>query len=145
PSLHDALPISGPTRAKQALLLSLLATSAVLVMVGHNAWLTWVTDLVPARIRGRFFGKRTAWATFVGTTLTLFTGHWLDRARAGGDYGGTLALFAAVGFGAGLVTTWLMSKQHEPGNEPDERMHWRDLRAPFAHEPTRRLLVYQVL
>lgn len=134
-----------PTVAKQAWLLTLLSASAVLVMVGHNAWLTWVTDLVPARIRGRFFGKRTAWATFVGTSFTLLTGHWFDRARADGDFGGTLSLFAALGFTAGLVTTWLMTKQHEPGNEPDERMHLRDLRAPFVHEPTRRLLVYQAL
>lgn len=137
------LPLS--TTAKQAWLLTLLSASAVLVMVGHNAWLTWVTDLVPARIRGRFFGKRTAYATFVGTSVALLAGHWIDRARELGDMSKTLSLMAAIGFTAGLLTTWLMSKQHEPGNEPDERMRFGDLKAPFVHEATRRLLAYQVL
>lgn len=130
---------------KQTWLLVILWFSAVFVMVGHNAWLTWVTDLVPARIRGRFFGKRTAYATAVGTSVAVTAGLLLDRARAKGDAAWTLAIMAAIGWCAGLGTTWLMSKQHEPGNEPDESMRFRDVLAPLKDRASRRLLAYQVV
>lgn len=130
---------------KQALLLAILWASAVFVMVGHNAWLTWVTDLVPARIRGRFFGKRTAYGTAVGTSVAVTAGLILDRARASGTAASTLSVMAALGFCAGLATTWLMSKQHEPGDEPEESMRFRDMLAPLTEKASRRLLGYQIV
>lgn len=130
---------------KQALLVSVLFASACFVVIGHNAWLVWVTDLVPARIRGRFFGKRTAYATTVGTSVAILVGFLLDRAREHGDASSTLATMALVGWCAGLLTTWLMSKQHEPGGEDTQPMHLRDLLFPLSNRPSRRLLAYQIL
>lgn len=129
---------------KQGVLVTVFGLSAALVVVGHNAWLTWVSDLVPARIRGRFFGRRTAYGTAVGTVVALAAGHWLDRAREHGGAGPTLAAMAAIGWCAGLVTTWLMAKQHEPGGEDVEPMRLADVLAPLAEPGSRRLLGYQI-
>lgn len=137
------LPLSQPI--KQGMLVGILLASALFVMVGHNAWLVWVTDLVPARIRGRFFGRRTAYATAIGTTVAVLAGLLLDRARKLGDASWTLAAMALVGWTAGLVTTWLMSKQHEPGNERIEPMRIRDVLTPLADKGWRRLLGYQMV
>lgn len=134
-----------PIAIKQAVLVAILLASASFVVIGHNAWLVWVTDLVPARIRGRYFGKRTAYATAMGTVVALSAGLLLDRARKHGDLSWTLSIMAVLGWCAGLVTAWLMSKQHEPGNEHTEPMRFRDMLAPLRDTSSRRLLGYQIL
>ena len=57
--------------AKRAILVALFALSSLLSILGNNAWLAWMGDLVPARVRGRYFGQRTAMCTLVATVASL--------------------------------------------------------------------------
>ncbi|HUB08939.1 MAG TPA: MFS transporter [Myxococcales bacterium] len=78
-----------------------------------NAWTAWMGDLVPPRLRGRYFGRRTAVVTLANAAATLAVGLTLDRTPAGAARGRCLAALAALGVLAGLVSQLWMSRQME--------------------------------
>ena len=106
------LPIS--LEAKRAIFISIIALSGVLAVIGHNAWVTWMGNLVPPTIRGRFFGHRTALCLLGGTLASLATGALVDAARLRGTVSVTLSAFACVGALTGILATYFMQKQHDP-------------------------------
>ncbi|MEX2213018.1 MAG: MFS transporter [Phycisphaeraceae bacterium] len=65
-------------------LLLFMAVSTFLANLNGPAWLVWMADLVPERIRGRYFARRGQLGRFVGVVTTLAIGFTLDRA-SGGD------------------------------------------------------------
>ncbi|MEZ4321754.1 MAG: MFS transporter [Myxococcota bacterium] len=94
-----------------------------------NAWSSWFGDLVPARIRGRYFGRRNRWshaASFValvagGAVLQVLEPRAADAMGAGG-------LGFAVLYGTAatlrLVSGVLLARSYEPTAHPpllDER------------------------
>lgn len=64
-----------------------VAWAAVVVILGANAlgqlaapsWNTWMADLIPARIRGRFFARRNVYCLTVQIIATVALGLLLDR------------------------------------------------------------------
>jgi MFS family permease len=105
-----------PVRPEHRLLvlLAVAGASSALGVVGNNAWTAWMGDLVPARLRGRYFGRRTALCTVAGMVASLGAGLALDRSGRIAPSGVALAGLALAASAAGAVTTWLMVKQHEP-------------------------------
>lgn len=63
-------------------LLLLVALSSAGVMAATPAWLSWMADIVPGRVRGRFFGLRSAVLAAVATVAVLAGGVILDFARS---------------------------------------------------------------
>src|SRR5262249_56915891 len=53
------------------LFITLVSVTAVLAVIGNNAWIAWMSDLVPASVRGRFFGRRTMFLTLAGAISSL--------------------------------------------------------------------------
>ncbi len=85
--------------------------------VGGLGWLAWVGDLVPARLRGRYFGRRGV-ATGVSAVMAgVAAGPLLDGRLAahipGGNRGG-FALLLAVAVGFGLAGVAALSRVEEP-------------------------------
>src|SRR5437899_521200 len=76
------LPFSDATRLQ--LFIALVATTAVLAVIGNNAWIAWMGDLVPASVRGRFFGRRTMFLTVAGATSLLGAGLMLESLYSRG-------------------------------------------------------------
>ncbi|MGC4119255.1 MAG: MFS transporter [Myxococcales bacterium] len=136
----------GP-HARLAVLLAVAAASSALAVIGNNAWVAWMGDLVPASVRGRYFGRRAAACTVGGTLASLVAGVALDRARASGHEGTALSLLALAACLAGGATTFLMARQHDPGEPRRERQHSRleAAAAPFLDPALRALLGYQVV
>jgi MFS family permease len=139
-----ALPLS--TSAKQLLLLAVGLTSALLAVIGNNAWTSWMGDLVPARMRGRYFGMRTAVTTIGGALASIAAGVVLDRAHVPASTGLALSGLALAGAVAGVATTLLMMQQHEPLASATKRQAVRaqDVLAPLLDPRSRDLLYYQV-
>jgi MFS family permease len=138
------LPLLGlPRAAEQRVLFCVAGVSAVLGVIGNNAWTAWMGDLVPARIRGRYFGRRAAVCTFGSTLASLAVGLALDAGRRGGATPAALAALSAVACAAGALTTWLLLRQHEPAAPPAAAP-----RAPSATPPlgtgARQVLAYQL-
>ncbi len=106
------LPLS--LEAKRAVLVTVAATHHGLGILCNNAWVTWMGDLVPTRVRGRYFGRRTAISTLAGALATLTTGTFLDGARASDRTGLALAMLAFCACLLGALSTAIMALKHDP-------------------------------
>jgi MFS family permease len=138
------LPFLAPSEATgRAVLLAVAALAAVLGVLGNNAWVSWMGELVPRRIRGRYFGRRLALCTIAGAAASAAAGLLLDWARPRGATGLMLAALQLCASGAGVVTTLLMLRQHDPtaGAEKAPFSVAAALR-PFRDRSARGLLVY---
>lgn len=73
--------------------------------VSGPVWITWMSELVPPRIRGRFFSLRSQAGQMVGLAVTVSVGWMLDHAAARGGHmpQGLIALLFAVAGLAGIV------------------------------------------
>jgi hypothetical protein len=108
-ALVPLLPPDG--RARQHAFAAAWALHALLAVAGNNAWGAWMAELVPARLRGRCFGRRTAACTLSAMVASLGTGRLLDAARARGEEGTLLALLSFLAVVAGAGCAWLMAQQ----------------------------------
>ncbi|HYG69549.1 MAG TPA: MFS transporter, partial [Anaeromyxobacteraceae bacterium] len=139
------LPFLAVSAATQrAVLLAVAAATAALGVVGNNAWVSWMGELVPERIRGRYFGRRTAVCTLAGTLAGLVSAQVLDRAARLHATAPALALLAVLACAAGALTTWLMARQHEPEAPPPARPCLAAALRPLRDPAARGLLVYQL-
>ncbi|MCY1045055.1 MFS transporter [Corallococcus sp. bb12-1] len=130
---------------QQHLLMGVAGLSALLAVVGNNAWVAWMGELVPRAVRGRFFGKRTALTTLMGTGASLTAGLLMDRLRRVDSVGMALPLLALAACAMGLVTTLMMAAQHDPappGSSP--RLELKAALLPWKDDGARRVLLYQV-
>jgi MFS family permease len=130
----------------RAVLLGVGFASAILAVIGNNAWVTWMGDLVPDAVRGRYFGRRTAVCTVGATAGCIGAGLFLDIVRSYHREGEGLAALAGVAVIAGLISTGLMLRQHEPATDgARSHLDFRGAAAPFRDSRVRAFLVYQVV
>jgi MFS family permease len=142
-----ALPFFGLSEhAGRAVLIAVAAASALLGVLGNNAWVTWMGELVPRRIRGRYFGARTGLCTITGAAASAAVGLGLDWARARGLTGVALGALAFCACASGVVTTLLMMRQHDPAPAAERPAPTlAGALAPFRDPAVRGLLRYVVL
>jgi MFS family permease len=112
PVLTLFLPL--PTAARLAIAVVCIAAAWGSLAISTNAWLSWMSDLIPPSLRGRFFGLRSTVMALVGLVVLFLGGAVLDLARKAGHpelgfFG--LFTFACV---AGLISTYFVSRQPEP-------------------------------
>jgi MFS family permease len=133
------LPV-GPV-AGRAVLLAAAALQSGLGIVCNNAWTTWMGELVPGRVRGRYLGRRTAACTVGGGIAALVAGTLLDRAP------GPLALaaLALVTSVAGAASVVLMARQHGGRPRPRAAGSRPSLRAVLRAPAARRYLAFLVV
>jgi MFS family permease len=129
-------------RAAKGVLFAVAAVSALLAIVGNNGWNTWMGDLVPGTIRGRYFGRRTAICTLASGASGLGAGLWLDFMRGRGLEAEALSALGLVAVAVGALSTWLMRQQHDPGHHASAKVDWHAMVAPLREPAMRRLLAY---
>ncbi len=96
--------------AARAVLLGAAAVHQGLGIFCNNGWVAWMGEIVPVRLRGRYFGRRTAICTLAAALAGLAVGVLLDRS-AGGRVA-TLSGLAALTCLTGAVSTAIMARQH---------------------------------
>ncbi len=95
-----------------ALFLATWAVMNVLLNLSGNLWVSWIADLCPEKIRGRYFSNHALWATVVGIVTPFAVSAALDRWFGGvpSSAGGEAPLFDlhALGFALafGLATVF---------------------------------------
>jgi hypothetical protein len=99
---------------KLHLFLGIVAISTLASVIGNSAWVAWMGDLVPDRLRGRFFGRRTIFLNVAGTITSLGAAILLDRLAPMGWTGAALSGLTGAACLAGVVSVVLMRRQHEP-------------------------------
>jgi MFS family permease len=132
--------------ARRWVLAAVVALAGVLAVLGNNAWSVWMSELVPRRLRGRYFGRRTMFCLLGAAGASGAAGVLLDWAthRGWADHAlGGLALVAGL---AGALTTVMMRRQHDPvGAGEPASIGVRSLLRPLADRVVRPLLAYHAL
>jgi MFS family permease len=109
-------------------MLGVVAASAVLMYMAAPSWFSWMADLVPDRLRGRFWGVRQSVSMAACLVGLVLTGWLLDRfSDAGGPGGGfkgyTLAfVLAAVAGTLEIVVHLWVPEPRSSGAHRDSRL-----------------------
>ncbi len=123
------------------LFVALQLISAALMGIAVNTWTSWMTDLVPAHRRGRYFGVRNTVASFAAMVAGLTSGYALDYFKTNANEG--LAYAATLGFGLAVAAIGLvlLRLQAEPPMQRREHPALRTMfLAPLADVNYRKLI-----
>jgi MFS family permease len=120
--------------AELALFLIGLAVSYAFNGIAGNAWLSWMSDLVPARQRGSYFGLRNTVVGVATMASTFLAGQMLDRFRLGGAEALGYAAIFGVAIVAALGSSALVARQPEPPLRPKARVSVRELLVGPTHD-----------
>jgi len=123
-------------------------------MAGGSAWNTWVSTLIPGRVRIRFLSRRTRWVQAFTMAGFLVAGITLKSAQdLGGDSNQNpwiLRAFAglfALAFVARLLSAWFLSRQSEPVPVPhnQRQVPVSQLLLRLRRSPDGKLILYLVM
>jgi MFS family permease len=128
----------------RGILLALLILVHAQLAISGVAWLSWMIEVVPDGIRGRYFGLRNS-VVSVATVLTTFAGGWFLEAQQGSFAAFSFLFFIASV--AGGICLILLLKQPEPQKIllPDRQNFFRFYSEPFQQPNFRRLLRFSIL
>ncbi|NJM08208.1 MFS transporter [Candidatus Gracilibacteria bacterium] len=99
-----------------------LALSYGLNGIAGNAWLSWMSDLVPPRQRGSYFGIRNTVAGVLTMAATYAAGYTLDSFRDSGEEAIGYAIIFTVALVAALGSAALIARQPEPPMDKKARV-----------------------
>jgi len=139
-----AVPWLFPAPRRLAVLVVSLALFWGIGAVGNCAFSPWMRDLVPDRVRGRYFGRRLSLAVAVGAAVSVLGGVGVDAYRARvqpeiGAYSLLLLAAAAVGF---LGIACLLRVPEPRMRRPETRSVGAALAQPLRDANFRRLLLF---
>jgi MFS family permease len=126
--------------ARLPIFLLILAISQALIGIAANAWTSWMSDLVPPRQRGRYFGTRNTITSITAMASSWLAGRALDHYR-----GGTAEPFGyALIFGTAIICAlggaFILTKKPEPPLRRSQRVDiGKMLSAPLHHRRFRTL------
>ncbi len=128
-----------PVGAKLALFLLALTCGHLMLGVATNAWLDWMTDLIPQGVRGRYFGARNMLMSVMALIVGLGGASLIDWSkRSNLEAWGYAFMLALAALGGGLAS-FLLSKQPEPAFNRQTTCSFRELIAmPIRHPRFRR-------
>jgi len=106
--------------------------------MANCAWNSWMRDLVPKIIMGKFFGRRMFFTTLTASTLGLGAGFFLDWLRgAMPEYAGYgYSVLYVLGFLAGMTSSaMILSIPHPEMPEPEVKAYEKGLTFHYLREP----------
>ncbi|HSE84205.1 MAG TPA: MFS transporter, partial [Thermodesulfobacteriota bacterium] len=124
--------------------LAIIALSHFSGAVSAVAWLSWISDLVPEKFRGRFFGKRNMMIGVATLAFSLLGGKFLDLWGESSS-GFQILFFMAVI--AGAISILYLKKIPEPPlvwNNKAKPYH-EILVHPLKDANFRRLLIFTII
>jgi MFS family permease len=108
-----------PGKEAISMLLGLIAVRGVLNSLANCGWSSWMRDLVPQHILGRYFARRESLATAFAVVLGLSAGYFLDRWGLGQNEAIGYSLVFVIGLVFfGLSSPALMAFIPEPMMPP---------------------------
>jgi MFS family permease len=139
--LAAALPlVPMPDAWRPAVLILVVLFASLFLAANTTLWASWMSDVVPERERGRYFGLRTGVMGVVGTAANLGAGAFLDRVGAPMSFQLVLTVAVVVG----LIGVSLYLAQVDPPVVA-ARERWRELfTLPWRDVGFRRFLRFTV-
>jgi len=87
-----------------------------------HSWNSWMSDLVPVRLRGKYFGFRQGFTALVSIVFHFVIASVLDHFRAEGKESAGFAILLGLSSLMGLITVFLFRHQYHPeGIKHDNR------------------------
>ncbi|MBN2056521.1 MFS transporter [bacterium] len=131
--------------------------------IGGNLWIAWISDMIPARLRGRFFSRRTQYLMLAGLAAGYSMGFFIDLidVESGAGAGlmarisgmlrlqpellplGFLMVFT-IASALGYASNRFLAMQPERSKEPEAERFGDLVRVPFKDSNFRRLMVYGI-
>ena len=139
-----AVVLAYPPKTASVLIVGLLAAQQLANSFVGVSWTSWISDLIPPRLRGRYFGKRNFICHSLGAVTAIFAGMIMDRS--GADPIPTIVAIFSVGMVFRLVSVSILSHQPEPRPARSRRGSFmKQLAHPLSHHGFRRFLLYSML
>ncbi len=125
------------------LFVALQFLSAAFNGVNVNSWKSWMTDLVPAERRGRYFGIRNTVASVATMLAGLASGYTLDYYKTNVSEAYAYAITLAIAVVTAMVGVVMVCFQAEPPLERRGDLNIRTMFvAPLQDAAYRRLILY---
>jgi MFS family permease len=123
------------------ILLAIVIISNIAAMMGTAAWMSWVADLVPDRIRGRYFGFRSGIIAISTITATLVGGAVLDYFKGIDHAGWGFSIIIGLGCAFGLIAIMQMNKLPDrPLEQTRSKILWTYIQEPLKNKNFRHLI-----
>lgn len=122
-----------------------LAFSYAVNGIAGNAWLSWMSDLVPPRQRGSYFGVRNTVAAVSAMLTTYLAGLALDHYRGQGQEAVGYAVIFGVAVLSAVGAAVLVARQAEPPLQPKPRTSLAEMfGGPLRDRPFRTFVAANV-
>ena len=130
--------LGGLGAARLSIFLLVLVIAQALIGIAGNAWMSWMSDLVPPQQRGRYFGVRNTVASISAMASVWLAGRVLDSYRGAGAEPLGYALIFGAGVACAIAGALVLSRQPEPPLQRRARVRLRQLfGAPLRHRSFR--------
>lgn len=106
-----------PGSGAVSMLIGIMAVRGILNAFTNCGWNSWVRDLIPQKILGRFTARKESLAAGLAVVLGLGAGYFLDYWNGGGPLAYSVVLIFGLVF-FGLVSPALMAFIPEPAMPP---------------------------
>lgn len=130
---------------KIAALIGLIAAISAFAHLLGNARAGWIGDLIPADMRGSYFGKMTMYAGFVGVFFALVEGKFLDRVKSAGT--SAFSWLFVFGMVFGLASLLLFLPQPDIPLEKDDRKRnlLQHVMETFSNKPLMVMMTFAIV
>ncbi len=125
----------------------LLGLASIFASICSVSWTSWMADLVPVGIRGRFFAKRNMIAQIVGMIVVVIAGWFIDYWKGLSQdtqwQGYGFIILFAVGTIFGIVCIFLLKKTTPSTMKSSGNKHFfKQLLMPLANVSFRRFIIF---
>ena len=140
-TLFVPLAFGSGNRTSWAVFFGLLFVSGTCLNLIQPIFGSWLSAIVPARLRGRYLGTRQLLVTGLQTVATFLgsqlLGHW-------SSWGGFAVVILTCCL-AGLTAMTFLARVPMPPVSRESRFHFADLHGMFRRRPFRRYMIYNVM
>jgi MFS family permease len=131
-----------PADARVALLLAVVLVAAAAAQYADTGWMSWMTDLVPPPIRGRYFSWRSSILGAVGMLSGCGAGWAYDRLKLTAGEERAFLPILLFSLACAALSTVIFARLWEPPLQGERPLTLRHaLRLPLLHGPFRQLLI----
>lgn len=96
--------------ASPIIMLILVAISSAFGSINGTVWLSWITGVIPQRVWGRYFSRRSIISSISGMAVPLIAGKILDYFKLVGHQASGFALLWGVGLVVTIVSYIILTK-----------------------------------
>ncbi|NMB45930.1 MAG: MFS transporter [Firmicutes bacterium] len=133
------------------ILIACLAVASLFASLSGVAWMTWITQMVPESVRGRFFGHRNMVAGAVGMVASLaaaqFIDGWQRTYTSPTDRLLGFSLLFGIGLAFGLRGLMGLRRISDVPLSQDsgDTSFWQELRRPLQDQGFRRWIMFSTV